>query len=115
MRNLVNLVVLGVSAVVLTSCCMARVNLLPKGPDEAVIISSSSSGDCCLKKAKEGAEEHCKSKNKSLFVIDEKTDYQGADKTAKAALGAVALFAGQGMHSSDSAEDYRTTLKFKCQ
>ena len=115
MKTLGVVVAFGASAVFLQGCCSARTNLLPKGSSEAVIVSTSSSADCCLKKAKEEAEEYCKSKSKSLAVIDEKTDYQGADKTAKAAISAVKLFTGSGIHPTDGAEDYRTTLKFKCE
>lgn len=100
--------------VLVTGCCTARTNLLPQGPNEASIISTSSSSDCCLKKAKEEAEEYCTKKGKTLAVVDEKTDYQGADKSVKAAIGVVGVLTGKHAHA-DSAEDYRTTLKFKCQ
>jgi len=99
---------------ILGGCCQAKTNLLSKGGDAMEVISVSASSDCCVKKAKEVADEHCKLKGKLAVVTDEKTDYQGADKTVKAAVGLVGALAGKRVQSDDS-EDYRTNMKFKCQ
>ena len=99
---------------IISGCCTANTNVLNKGKGKMEVIATSNSSDCCLKKAKEVAEEFCTVRKKQLVVTNEQTDYQGADKSVKAAIGVIGALTGTHA-SGNTSEDYRTKLSFECE
>ena len=113
MRTLnLNLSLLVVLSVWISGCCIAKTTLLPQG-DQATIIATSEDGSCCVRRALEKAEAHCKAQGGSLNVVSEDTQYQGVNKKAKAVVGMISAVTGADA-SLDTDEDYRTELKFNC-
>ena len=96
-----------------SGCCTAATTLLPKG-DQAVVVATSASANCCLKRAKEEAQEYCALQSKGLNVIEATTDYQGVDKDVKTAAAVVGALGGPQANLNTN-EDYRTELTFKCE
>jgi len=99
-------------AALASGCCIAKTTLLPQG-DQASIISTSSDGTCCIRRAKEKAQNHCEAQGRLLNVLSENTVYQGIDKRAKTAVGIMGAITGTETNL-DTDEDYRTELKFQC-
>lgn len=102
----------GFSFAFFSGCCTANVNLLPQ-QSSMLVICESGSQSCAYEKAKEAAEEHCKKKNKSYIVLKETSDYQGADKNAKAFISGASMITGH-YASADRHDDYRVKMEFKC-
>ncbi len=90
-------------------CCSAQVNILPKEAGQAQAVSTSSKESCALEKAQDRAAEYCANAGKHYVAVKQDSKYQGADPTAKMAVGA--LFGSKG----DTSQDYRVTLDFKCE
>ncbi len=99
-------------SVLASGCCIAKTTLLPQG-NQASVISTSSDGTCCIRRAKEKAQKHCKKQGRLLNVLSENTVYQGIDKRAKTAVGIMGALTGT-QANLDTDEDYRTELKFQC-
>jgi hypothetical protein len=96
----------------ISGCCVANTTLLPQG-QQATIISTSSDSNCCVSEARDEAAEHCEAQGKALNVLTLKTEYQGVDKRAKAAVGIFGALTGTDANLNTT-EDYRTELKFQC-
>ena len=90
-------------------CCSAKVNIVPKSAGEAEAVATSSKEGCALEKAQEKAAEHCKASGKTYVAIKQDSVYQGADPTAKMAMGAVFNT------NTNTSQDYKVTLQFRCQ
>jgi len=78
------------------------------------LVTTSSSESYAVSEAKEDAEEKCQKLGKKFVLVDKKTTYQGADKTAKAVVGAVGVMTGKGYHDGSRHDDYKVEMKFKC-
>ena len=116
----VSLVSILASVVALGGCVTAgkhieaKVNIMKKEGGQAIAVSNSFEEGVAWEGAKARAEEHCfRAGNKDFVVVDEASNYQGEDKTAKG-VGAVvgAIFKSGG--SSKKMDDYKVKLTFKC-
>ncbi len=101
-----------IASLLVGGCCQANVNLM-HNPEQSMAVATSKKETCAIEKAQEDAAEYCKSQGKTLAVVDQQVEYQGADKTAKAGLSVMSSTIGGGS-SLDRNDDYRVQMKFRC-
>ncbi|MCB0406310.1 MAG: hypothetical protein KDD51_16130 [Bdellovibrionales bacterium] len=98
----------------------ANTQIIAKADGSYMVHSTSSSESYALKGAVKDAEAHCATLGKRFAMIDQRTQYQGMDKTAKGVIGAVGALTRSDTdyyshrNSMDSAEDYKVELDFVC-
>ncbi|MEZ4751415.1 MAG: hypothetical protein R3B54_12590 [Bdellovibrionota bacterium] len=98
----------------------ANTQIIAKADGSYLAHSTSSSESYAMKGAVNDAEAHCAKLGKRFAMIDQRTHYQGMDKTAKGVIGAVGVLtrpdSDYHMHqnSMDTAEDYKVELNFVC-
>lgn len=92
-----------------TGCCTASVNILPKEGNAAEAIATSANESCAIQKAQAQAEKYCRKQGKRYVATKTDSQYRGADPTAKLAVGVLT-----GM-SGNTSDDYRIDLEFKCE
>ncbi len=106
--------------VTLTACSTAKTRIFPKEGGNYMMVASGPSESDAFDESLKRSQEHCEKMGKHFVMVDQKSEYQGADKTAKTVAGvATALFASGGpTHTTgrgDTNDDYKITMNFKCQ
>ena len=107
---------LGLGCLVLASC--ASPTVYPEKDGTYTLVSTSSYSSSANKAAKKKATKVCGDEARNLEVVKVDEVYQGVDKTAGAAMNVasslVASLAGGYSQSSNSENDYKVTLNFRC-
>ncbi|MCB0403435.1 MAG: hypothetical protein KDD51_01520 [Bdellovibrionales bacterium] len=98
----------------------ANTQIIARADGSYMVHSTSSSESYALKGAVNDAEAHCAKQGKRFAMINQRTQYQGMDKTAKGVIGAVGALTRKDSdyysqrNSMDTAEDYKVELDFVC-
>jgi hypothetical protein len=105
-KNLLLLVTL------LSGCCSARTQILPK-ENGFLALAHSDSESCAFEECQKKAEEHCRARGKRFVLVKHDSNYQGMNKTAKGIMGGIGAASGTYIPTSTS-EDYKVSMTFKC-
>lgn len=98
---------------VLTGC--ASTTVLPREDGSYSLVASSYSADSAISAAQDDAIEHCRRLGKSMVVVRYESRYNGADKNAKAVIGAVGVMTGRYYGDGSRMDDNQVEMHFKCQ
>ncbi len=106
---------LALSALALGLVGCASTTIFPEGNGRYSLVSTSASESAALKGAQQKAAAECQKMGMGLKVLSHNAVYQGVDKRDKAMLNlAGAILAGNG-GTANSSDDYKVTMKFRCQ
>jgi hypothetical protein len=101
-----------VSMILLSGCCSARTQILPK-ENGFLALAHSDSESCAFEECQKKAEDYCTARGKRFVLVKNESNYQGMDKTAKGIMGGIGAVSGAYIPTSTS-EDYKVSMTFKC-
>lgn len=98
---------------VLTGC--ASTTVLPREDGTYSLVANSHSANSAIAAAQEDAEDYCQRLG-GLHAVVVKYDshYKGADKNAKAVIGAVGMILGSYHGDGSRMDDNQVEMTFKC-
>jgi len=101
---------------VVSGCATAKTRILPRQDGAQVIIAQSYSEADAYDAALRDATEHCKKSGQRFVIVEERTQYQGIDKNAKAGMRLVGSLLGQPatVGTMSSVDDNKVTVTFRC-
>ncbi len=106
--------------VTLTACSTAKTRIFPKEGGNYMMVASGPSESDAFDESLKRSQEHCEKMGKHFVMVDQKSEYQGADKTTKAVASVANTLLSGGNHTytvgqGNTNDDYKITMNFKCQ
>lgn len=98
--------------VLLSGCCSARTQILPRARD-ILVLGHSSSEACAFEECQKRAEDYCAQRGKRFVLLRHESQYQGMDRTMKGVMEGAGALMNKPVWT-DSAEDYKVSMSFKC-
>ncbi|OFZ18617.1 MAG: hypothetical protein A2X94_01620 [Bdellovibrionales bacterium GWB1_55_8] len=108
----------------ISGCASATTRIFPKENGDYMIVSSSYSESSAYDGALDDATDHCTKQGRAFVMVDEKSEYKGMDKDAKAAVSVASAIFGaatkdhgtqyQMRNATQSRDDNKVTMTFKC-
>ena len=111
-----------ITAAILIGCALSPKmgNVIPAENDLYQVVSVGKSEDAALASALYSAETTCKQRRLRHIVLEHKTEYKGiisaeAGQTIEKVLEVILRETGKDAPTISAEDDYRTTMKFKCE
>jgi hypothetical protein len=101
-----------IGVLLLSACCSARTQIIPR-QNGLLVLGHSSSESCAFQECQKAAEEYCQARGRGFVMIKHSSKYQGMDRTAAGVLNAAGALTGTTIHTQ-TGEDYKVTMAFKC-